>query len=58
MHYAKLICDFGMPNGLCSSITELKHIKAVKEPWQWSDQYMALGQMLITNTHIEMLAAS
>jgi len=58
MHYAKLIRDFGAPNGLCSSITESKHIKAVKEPWRRSNRYMALGQMLITNTRIEMLAAS
>jgi hypothetical protein len=33
VHYAYLITEFGAPNGLCSSITELKHIKAVKEPW-------------------------
>ena len=30
-HYAMQF--FGSPNGICSSITELKHIKAVKEPW-------------------------
>jgi len=29
-HYPYLICQFGAPNGLCSSITESKHIKAVK----------------------------
>jgi hypothetical protein len=32
-HYLQLIREFGAPNGLCSSITESKHIKAVKEPW-------------------------
>jgi len=32
-HYLQLIRAFGAPNGLCSSITESKHIKAVKEPW-------------------------
>jgi hypothetical protein len=32
MHYAKLICDFGVPNRLYSSIMESKHIKAVKKP--------------------------
>ncbi|KAG0692648.1 hypothetical protein DFH29DRAFT_985697 [Suillus ampliporus] len=32
-HYTLLIRLFGTPNGLCSSITESKHIKAVKEPW-------------------------
>jgi hypothetical protein len=34
IHYHKLIRAFGAPNGLCSSITESKHIKAVKEPWR------------------------
>ncbi len=33
VHYRCLIQDFGAPNGLCSSITESKHIKAVMEPW-------------------------
>lgn len=27
-----MIQAFGAPNGLCSSITELKHIKVVKKP--------------------------
>ncbi|KAJ2922285.1 hypothetical protein H1R20_g14806, partial [Candolleomyces eurysporus] len=30
VHYRHLIQEFGAPNGLCSSITESKHIKAVK----------------------------
>ena len=33
-HYHSLIEMFGAPNGLCSSITESRHIKAVKEPWR------------------------
>ena len=33
VHYTFLIQEFGAPNGLCSSITKSKHIKAVKEPW-------------------------
>ena len=33
VHYTFLIQEFGALNGLCSSITESKHIKAVKEPW-------------------------
>ena len=33
VHYRELIELFGAPNGLCSSITESKHIRAVKEPW-------------------------
>src|SRR5258708_1494908 len=46
IHYLCSICLFGSPNGLCLSITKSKHIKAVKEPWQWSSQYHALVQML------------
>ncbi|OBZ74460.1 hypothetical protein A0H81_05119 [Grifola frondosa] len=33
VHYNHLIWDFAAPNGLCSSITESKHIVAVKKPW-------------------------
>ena len=33
VHYRALIRLFGAPNGLCSSIMESKHIRAVKEPW-------------------------
>jgi hypothetical protein len=58
MHYAHLIRLFGAPNGLCSSITESKHIKAVKEPWRRSSRYQALGQMLLTNQRLDKLAAS
>ncbi|KAG1763066.1 hypothetical protein EDD22DRAFT_979549 [Suillus occidentalis] len=57
-HYADMIRLFGAPNGLCSSITESKHIKAVKEPWQWSNKHNALGQMLLTNQQLDKLAAS
>jgi hypothetical protein len=56
-HYPTLIRQFGAPNGLCSSITESKHIKAVKEPWRRSNCYEALGQMLITNQQLDKLAA-
>ena len=35
-HFRLLIQMFGAPNGLCSSITESKHIKAVKEPYRRS----------------------
>ncbi|KAG1727957.1 uncharacterized protein EDB91DRAFT_1012776, partial [Suillus paluster] len=57
-HYADMIRLFGAPNGLCSSITELKHIKAVKDPWWWSSRNNALGQMLLTNQHLDKLVAS
>ncbi|KIM74365.1 hypothetical protein PILCRDRAFT_80156, partial [Piloderma croceum F 1598] len=51
-------CAFGAPNGLCSSMTESKHIKAVKEPWRRSNRFDALSQMLLTNQHLDKLAAS
>ncbi|KAI0713722.1 hypothetical protein C8Q76DRAFT_620400 [Earliella scabrosa] len=57
-HYPFLIQMFGAPNGLCSSITESKHIKAVKEPYRRSNRYQALGQMLITNQRLDRLAAA
>ncbi|KAL0957170.1 hypothetical protein HGRIS_003262 [Hohenbuehelia grisea] len=34
MHYPETIPLFGALNGLCTSITENKHIKAVKQPWR------------------------
>jgi len=58
IHYPKLIRSYGAPNGLCSSITESKHIKAVKEPWQRSSRFAALSQMLLTNQHLDKLAAA
>ncbi|KAG1873111.1 hypothetical protein F4604DRAFT_1880985 [Suillus subluteus] len=58
IHYHKMIRAFGAPNGLCSSITESKHIKAVKEPWWLSSRFEALNQMLLTNQHLDKLAAS
>jgi hypothetical protein len=57
VHYASLIRLFGAPNGLCSSITESKHIKAIKEPWRRSNRYNALGQMLHTNQRLDKLIA-
>ena len=57
-HYTDMIELFGAPNGLCSSITELKHIKAVKEPYRQSNHNEPLGQMLVTNQHLDKLAAA
>jgi hypothetical protein len=56
-HYAFLIRLFGSPNGLCSSITESKHIKAVKEPWRRSSRFKALVQMLCAIIRMEKMAA-
>jgi hypothetical protein len=58
MHYHSLIRLFGAPNGLCSSITESKHIRAVKEPWRRSNRNEALGQILVTNQRLDQLAAA
>ncbi|KAH9010076.1 hypothetical protein EDB85DRAFT_2077509 [Lactarius pseudohatsudake] len=58
VHYTKLIRAYGAPNGLCSSITESKHIKAVKEPWRRSNRFDALSQMLLTNQRLDKLAAA
>ncbi|KAJ7312726.1 hypothetical protein DFH08DRAFT_791300 [Mycena albidolilacea] len=57
-HYRRLIQEFGAPNGLCSSITESKHIKAVKEPWRRSSRYEALSQMLTINDRLNKLSAA
>ena len=58
VHYTRAIRLFGSPNGLCTSITESKHIKAIKQPWRRSNRFNALGQMLITNQRLDKLAAA
>ena len=58
LHYVKLIRAYGAPNGLCSSITESRHIEKIKDPYRRSNHYNALGQMLLTNQRLDMLAAS
>lgn len=57
IHYPLLVKEFGAPNGLCSSITESRHITAVKKPWRRSNRYQALGQILLTNQRLDKLAA-
>ncbi|KAG1805291.1 hypothetical protein EV424DRAFT_1474394 [Suillus variegatus] len=57
MHYVRNIRLFAAPNGLCSSITKNKHIKAVKEPWRRSSRFNALGQILLTNQRLDKLSA-
>ena len=56
-HYADSICLFGAPNGLCTSITEAKHIKAVKEPWWRMNRHKPLKQMLYITQRLDKLAA-
>ncbi|KAF7349140.1 hypothetical protein MVEN_01436200 [Mycena venus] len=57
-HYRYLIQEFGASNGLCSSITESKHIKAVKQPWRRSSRYEALAQMLTINDRLDKHTAA
>ncbi|KAJ8077347.1 hypothetical protein PM082_001777 [Marasmius tenuissimus] len=57
VHYPYLILNFGAPNGVCSSITESRHITAVKKPWRRSNQHNALSQILLTNQRLDKLAA-
>ncbi|KAI0704508.1 hypothetical protein C8T65DRAFT_709094 [Cerioporus squamosus] len=57
-HYDDHMMNFGAPNGLCTSITEAKHIKAVKEPWRRSNRFEPLGQMLLTNQRLDKLSAA
>ena len=58
VHYQHHIEKFRAPNGLSSSITESKHIAAVKKPWCQSSCHEALKQMLVTNTQNNKLAAT
>jgi hypothetical protein len=58
VHYYDQIKNFGSPNGLCSSITESKHITAVKRPWRRSNKHAALSQMLKSNERLDKLAAA
>ncbi|KAJ7725533.1 hypothetical protein B0H16DRAFT_1781820 [Mycena metata] len=57
-HYRPNIEEFGAPGGVCSSITESRHITAVKKPWRRSSRYEALSQMLLTNQRLDKLAAA
>lgn len=58
VHYLTLIQMFGAPNGLCSSITESKHIKVVKRTYRRSSRNKPLGQMLVSNQRLDKLAAA
>ncbi|KAF8806880.1 hypothetical protein BYT27DRAFT_7223998 [Phlegmacium glaucopus] len=58
LHYRSLIQMFGAPNGICSSITESKHIKAVKEPWRRSSRNNPIREMLCINQRLDKLAAA
>lgn len=57
-HYIAIIYAYGSPSSLCSSITENKHIKAIKNPWRHSNHYKAMKQMLLMDQHLDKLSAS
>lgn len=57
VHYVSGIQLFGSPNGLCSSITESKHIAAVKKLWRASNRNNALLQILEANVQLSKLSA-
>ncbi|KAI6162858.1 hypothetical protein EDD17DRAFT_1776419 [Pisolithus thermaeus] len=57
LHYHYLICQFSAPNGLCSSITELKHIKAIKCLYQCTNCFQTLRKMLLINQRLNKLTA-
>ncbi|KAJ7715857.1 hypothetical protein B0H14DRAFT_3098876 [Mycena olivaceomarginata] len=58
VHYRPNIEKFGAPGGVCSSITESRHITAIKKPWRRSSRYEALSQMLLTNQRLDKLFAA
>ncbi|KAJ7612911.1 hypothetical protein DFH06DRAFT_1274599 [Mycena polygramma] len=58
VHYRPSIQGFAAPNGLCSSITESKHIKAVKKPYRRSNRNKPLSQILLTNQRLHCLAGA
>jgi hypothetical protein len=55
-HYVRGIRLFSALNGLCSSITESKHIDAVKKPWCQSNQNAPIIQMMLRVSRLEKLA--
>lgn len=55
-HYRLLVQMFGAPNGICSSITESKHISAVKDAWRRSSRNEPLGEMLLINQRTDKLS--
>lgn len=58
VHYRWGIMNFGSPNGLCSSITESRHITAVKRPWRASSRRNPILEILRRNTRLSKLGAA
>lgn len=57
-HYRYLVQLFGAPNGVCSSITESRHITAVKDAWRRTNKNEPLGQILLINQRMDKLEAA
>ncbi|KAG6328201.1 hypothetical protein ID866_10888 [Astraeus odoratus] len=38
-HYSHLICQFSIPNGLCSSIAKYRLIKIIKQPYGYTNHF-------------------
>ena len=58
LHYVDSIRLFGSSNGLCSSITESKHIEAVKDTWHRSNRNEPIEQMLRSLTRKNKLSSA
>jgi hypothetical protein len=58
VHFVRGIRLFGSPNGVCTSLTELKHIEAVKKPWRRSNKFLPLMQIITTITRIAKVVAA
>lgn len=58
LHYIESIKQFGAPNGLCTSITESRHIEDVKKRWRQTNKWNALKQMLKAIVRLGKLAAA
>lgn len=57
-HYRELIAEFGAPNGLCSSITESRHIDAIKDPYKRSSRNEPLSEILIINQRLDKIGGA
>ena len=57
-HYVTLIYAYSAPSSLCSSMTEKKHIKAVKKPWRCLSHCKALKQMFLMIQWLDKLSTS
>ncbi len=58
VHYGPAIEKFGSPNGLCSSITESKHIAAVKDMWRRSSRHEPIDQMVQCLNRMSKMSAA